>query len=78
MPVDARIPLGFQFPQLPTAQDIEAYKQLQYRNQLTQLQAQQAQQEAQQQNELLGILKAPGALDERGIPTPATDRKSVV
>lgn len=71
--VDASIPLQYQFPQLPTAQSVEAFKQLQYRNQLAQLEVGQAQQQVQQQNALKDILSQPGAIDpQTGLPTPAT------
>jgi len=71
--IDASIPLSFQFPKLPTAQDVQAYQQMQYRNQLAQLQVGQAQEQAQEQNALKGVLSAPGAIDpSTGLPTPAT------
>jgi hypothetical protein len=64
MPVDANIPLAVANPA-----DLQ---QIAYRNQLAQLQLQQGQQEQQQNNALLGILKQPGALDDNGVPTSAT------
>lgn len=70
--VDASIPLSYQFPKLPTGQDLEAYKQLQYRNQLAQMDVQQAQEQNQQRNALLDVFKQPGALGEDGMPTQAT------
>lgn len=72
MPVDATIPLSYQFPKLPTAQDVEAYKQLQYRNQLAQLQVGEAQQQAQDVNSLRQLLSAPGAVGPDGLPTSDT------
>lgn len=65
--VDARIPLMVANPQ--------ELQQQAYRNQLSQLQVQQAQQDQQQNNALLGILKAPGAVGDNGLPTPATVQK---
>ncbi|MFD1558362.1 hypothetical protein ACFSHT_22480 [Paraburkholderia silviterrae] len=64
MPVDANIPLAVANPQ--------ELQQLAYRNQLAQMQVEQAQQAQQQNNALLGILKQPGALGDNGLPTPAT------
>ena len=72
MPVDASIPLSYQFPKLPTAQDVEAYKQLQYRNQLTQLQVGEAQQQAQDVNSLRQLMASPGAIGPNGLPTDET------
>jgi len=67
--IDASIPLSYQFPQLPTAQSVEQAKQLQYRNQLAQLQLDQAQQESSERNAMLGILRQPGAIGPDGLPT---------
>lgn len=62
--VDARIPLMAANPQ--------ELQQMAYRNQLAQMQLQQAQQSQQQNNALLGILKQPGSVDDSGMPTKAT------
>lgn len=62
--VDAQIPLMVNNP--------AELQQIAYRNQLAQLQVQQAQQDQQQNNALLGILKQPGAVGDNGLPTPAT------
>lgn len=62
--VDARIPLMVANPQ--------ELQQMAYRNQLAQLQVQGAQQEQQQRNALLGILKEPGAVGDDGMPTKNT------
>nr|WKF58832.1 hypothetical protein HUO10_003333 [Paraburkholderia busanensis] len=62
--VDAQIPLMVNNPQ--------ELQQQAYRNQLAQLQLQQGQQEQQQNNALLGILKQPGSVGDNGLPTPAT------
>src|ERR1700731_2904517 len=71
--VDARIPMGVNLPVWPTVQSVEADKQIQYRNQLAQLQVQQAQQEQQSQNAMLDVFKQPGAIDPNtGMPTQAT------
>lgn len=70
--IDARIPLMAKAPQVISPQDIMMMKQLQYRNQLANMEIQQATQQAQQRNALLGVLKAPGALDDKGMPTTAT------
>jgi hypothetical protein len=71
--IDARIPLGYQFPQLPTAQSVEQAKQLQYRNELAQIDVQNAQEAQAQQNALKSIFAQPGAMDpQTGLPTPAT------
>jgi len=71
--VDASIPLGYKFPQLPTAQSVAAAQQMQYRNQLAQLQVQDAQQQAQQKNAVLQLFQQPGAVDpQTGLPTDAT------
>lgn len=70
--VDARIPLGFQFPQLPTAMSAAQLQQLQYRNQLAQIDLQQAQQQNAQRNAMLSIFKEPGAMGENGLPTEQT------
>lgn len=64
MPIDPNIPLAVANP--------AELQQLAYRNQLAQLQVQQAQQAQQQNNALLGIMKQPGALDDQGMPTQAT------
>jgi hypothetical protein len=70
--VDASIPLSYQFPKLPTGQDLAAYQQMQYRNQLAQLSVEDAQQQQQQNNALVGILKQPGAIGDDGLPTQDT------
>lgn len=71
--VDASIPLEYKFPQLPTAQSVAAAQQMQYRNQLAQLQVQDAQQQAQQKNAVLQLFQQPGAVDpQTGLPTDAT------
>jgi hypothetical protein len=62
--VDASIPLQVANP--------AELQQIAYRNQLAQMQVQQGQQEQQQSNALLGILKQPGAMDDSGMPTQAT------
>lgn len=62
MSVNAMIPLSYQPPQLPTQQDI-------YRNQLAQMQIQEAQRQVQSRNALAQIFQNPGNLDDKGMPT---------
>jgi hypothetical protein len=64
MPIDPSIPLA-------VANPLEL-QQIVYKNQLAQMQMQQAQQAQQQNNALLGILKQPGAMGDNGMPTQAT------
>jgi hypothetical protein len=70
--VDASIPLGYKFPEALTPQGQAALQQLQYKNQLTQLQVADAQQQAQQKNAMLDILRQPGAVGDNGLPTQET------
>jgi len=59
--VNAMIPLSYQSPQMPTQQDI-------YRNQLAQMQVQQAQQNAQSMNMMKQVFADPANVDEKGMP----------
>lgn len=71
--VDPSIILGYKPPQFPTFQDIQAQRQMQYRNALAAMQLQQARQKLMQQQQIRNALAQPGATSTTtGLPTANT------